>query len=113
MPVSQDCLKKAYHIYEAHEYAHAASRGALSRDKKAAEMYLTLINEELYAIAVSLSAETKMALNRDLVEARKLIYKGDKQAVLPLGRFIDKTKELMFEVAVTCECRQEGSNAKV
>ncbi|MBA7700286.1 hypothetical protein ES703_108997 [subsurface metagenome] len=108
MPVSQDCLEKAYHIYEVHEYAHAASREALSRDKKSAEMYLDLINQELYAVAVSLSAETKMELSRDLAEARKLIYQEDKQAVLPLGRFLDKTKELMFEVAVACECRKGG-----
>jgi len=108
MPVSQDCLKKAYHIYEAHEYAHAASREALSRDKRAAEMYLDLINQELFAVAVSLSPETKMELNRDLAEARKLIYQADKNAVFPLGHFLDKTKELMFEVAVACECRKGG-----
>jgi len=108
MPVSQECLEKAYHIYEAHECAHAASRGALSRDKKSAEMYLNLINQHLYAADVSLSPETKMELNRDLAEARKLIYQEDKQAVFPLGRFLDKTKELMFEVAVACECRKGG-----
>lgn len=108
MQVSQECLEKAYHIYEAHEYAHAASREALSRDKKAAEMYLDLINKELFAVAVSLSPETKMELNRDLAEARKLIYQADKNAVLSLGRFLDKTKELMFEVAVACECRKGG-----
>lgn len=106
MPVSQDCLKKAYHIYEAHECAHAASREALSRDKKSAEIYLNLINEHLYAAEASLSPKTKMELNNDLAEARKLIYKEDKNAVFALGRFLDKTKELMFEVAVTCECRK-------
>ena len=108
MPVSQDCLEKAYHIYEAHEYAHAASREAVSQDKRAAEMHLDLIDQELYAVAVSLSPETKMELNRDLAEARKLIYQADKNAVFPLGRFLDKTKELMFEVAVACECRKGG-----
>jgi len=108
MPVSQDCLKKAYHIYEAHEYAHAASREALSRDKRAAEMYLNLINQELSAVAVSLSTESKMELNHDLAEARKLIYQGDKHAVISLGNFLDKTKQLMFEVAVACECRKGG-----
>ena len=108
MPVSQDCLEKAYHIYEAHECAHAASREALNRDKKSAEMHLGLINEHLYAVATSLSPETKMELNHDLAEARKLIYQADKNAVFPLGRFLDKTKELMFEVAVACECRKGG-----
>ena len=108
MTVSQDCLEKAYHIYEAHEYAHAASREALSRNKRAAEMHLDLINQELYAVVASLPPETKMELSRDLAEARKLIYQEDKHAVLPLGRFLDKTKELMFEVAVACECQKGG-----
>ena len=108
MRVSQDCLEKAYHIYEAHEYAHAASGEAISQDKRAAEMHLDLINQELFAVAASLSPETKTELNRDLAEARKLIYKADKNAVFPLGHFLDKTKELMFEVAVACECRKGG-----
>ena len=108
MPVSQDCLEKAYHIYEAHEYAHAASREALSRDRQTAEMYLNLINQELDAVAVSLSPEIKMKLNHDIAEARQLIYQEDKQAVIPLGNFLDKTKQLMFEVAVACECRKGG-----
>ncbi len=56
----------------------------------------------------SSSPETKMELNLDLAEARKLISQDDKNAVFPLGRFLDKTKELMFEVAVDCECRKGG-----
>lgn len=106
MQVSQDCLEKAYHIYEAHERAHAASSEALRQNKQTAEMYLNLINEHLFAAADVLKPEIKMELGNDLAEARKLIYQRDKNAVIPIGRFLDKTKELMFEVAVTCECRK-------
>ena len=108
MSVRQDCLERAYTIYEAHECAHAASREVLSGDRKSAEMHLDLINQHLYDVASSLSTETKMKLNSDLAEARKLIYKADKHAVFPLDRFLDKTKVLMFEVAVACECPKGG-----
>jgi len=33
LPISKECLGKAYHVYEAHEYAHAASTSALKKTK--------------------------------------------------------------------------------
>ena len=101
-PISEKCLEQASHIYEAHEYGHWAAEAALRQDNEIAEKYLNLINEELYA--TELSVEAKMSLNGVLAESRKLIKEGSDQAAVSLEAFLEKTKRLMFEVAVECEC---------
>ena len=105
MTISNECLDKAYHIYEAHEYCHAASGAALKGDKKSADRYLNLMRYELEA--ADLSREVLEDLNKDMVEAARWIEQQNKEAVFPLGRFLDKTKELMFKEVVACECAKK------
>ena len=111
--ISERCKEKAYHIYEAHEYAHAASSSALKLDKASADRYLNLIRHELEA--ADLPREKLEELGQDLVDAAHWIKEKSIEAVYPLGRFLDKTKELMFQEVVDCECgeastRQWGGN---
>lgn len=101
-PLSKECAEAAYHVYEAHEYAHAASTAALKLDKESAERYLNLMRSELEA--ADLPKEKLEELGQYVVDAAYWIKEKNKEAVYPLGRFLDKTKELMFQVAVTCEC---------
>lgn len=98
--MSEGCLIKAYKIYDAHEYAHAALSLVARRTPEHAEDYLNLVNKELYK--ATLSVEDKMELNDYLSEARGHIRSRSPEAIAPLNRFLDKTKELMFEVAVEC-----------
>ena len=100
--ISKECLDKAYHVYEAHEYAHAASGSALKKDKKSADRYLTLMRQELEA--ADLTRETLEDLGKDIVEAAQWVEREKTEAVWALGRFLDKTKKLMFETVVACEC---------
>lgn len=100
--ISKRCLEKAYHIYEAHEYAHAASGSALKKDKESAERYLNLMRFELEV--ADLPRETLEDLGEDIVAAAQWVKQESTQAVVSLGRFLDKTKELMFQEVVECEC---------
>lgn len=102
MTISEECLDKAYHVYEAHEYAHAASTSALKKDKESADRYLTLMRQELEA--ADLPRETLEDLGKIIVEAAQWVKQENKEAVWVLGRFLDKTKELMFQTVVACEC---------
>ena len=104
MLISKECLEKAYHVYEAHEYAHAASTSALKKDKRSADRYLTLMRQELEA--ADLPREALEDLGKDIVEAAQWVEREKTEAVWALGRFLDKTKELMFETVITCECRK-------
>lgn len=101
-PLSEECAGAAYHVYEAHEYAHTASAAAIKLDKASAERYLNLMRSELEA--ADLPRENLEELGQDIVDAAHWIKEKNVEAVYPLGRFLDKTKELMFQVAVTCEC---------
>jgi len=103
--ISKQCLEKAYHVYEAHEYAHAASGSALKLDQESADRYLNLMRSELEA--ADLPIENLEELGQDIVDAAHWIKEKNKEAVHPLGRFLDKTKELMFQVIVDCECGGE------
>lgn len=100
--IRKECLEKGYHIYEAHEYAHAASGAAIKLDKETAERYLNLMRFELEA--ADLPREELEELGQVIVDAAHWIKEKNKEAVFPLGRFLDKTKKLMFEVVVDCEC---------
>ena len=100
--ISKRCLEKAYHIYEAHEYAHAASGAALKLDRGSAERYLNLMRHELFA--ADLPREKLEELGQDIVDAAHWIKEENKEAIYPLGRFLDKSKELMFQEVVACEC---------
>lgn len=102
--ISDKCFEQAYHIYEAHEYGHWAAEAAFAGKKELAEINLNLINEELYD--ANLNVEAKMELNGLLAEARKLVKAESQEAVLPLRKFLDRTKRLMFEVAVECACKE-------
>ena len=101
-PLSKECARPTYHVYEAHEYAHAASGAAVKLDKESAERYLNLMRSELEA--ADLPREKLEELGQDIVDAAHWIKEKNIEAVYPLGRFLDKTKELMFQVAVACEC---------
>jgi hypothetical protein len=101
-PLSKECSEVAYHVYEAHEYAHAASAAAIKLDRASAERYLNLMRSELEA--ADLPRGKLEELGQDIVDAAHWIKEKNIEAVYPLGRFLDKTKELMFQVAVTCEC---------
>ena len=48
----------------------------------------------------------KEDLGKDIVEAAQWVEREKTEAVWALGRFLDKTKELMFETVITCECRK-------
>lgn len=104
MTISKECLDQAYHVYEAHEYAHAASGAALKLDQESTERYLNLMRFELEA--ADLPREKLEELGQDIVDAAHWIKEGNKEAVFPLGRFLDKTKKLMFETIVACECEK-------
>jgi len=106
MTISKECLEKAYHIYEAHEYCHAASGAAIKGDEKSADRYLNLMRYELEA--ADLPRHVLENLNKDMVEAAGWIKQKNKEAVFPLGRFLDKTKELMFKEVVACECGKQS-----
>ncbi len=101
-PIRKDCREKAYHVYEAHEYTHAASRAALKSDTEGAERYINLARSELEA--AGLPRENLEVLGQDLVDAAKLVKEKDRRAVYPLGAVLDKTKELMFQAAIDCQC---------
>ena len=105
MTISKECLDQALHIYEAHEYAHAASSSALKKDKRSADRYLTLMRQELES--ADLPRETLEDLGKDIVEAAQWVEREKTEAVWALGRFLDKTKELMFETVVACECAKK------
>ena len=101
-PIRKECREKAYHVYEAHEYAHAASGAALHLDRESAERYINLVRSELEA--AGLPRENLEVLGQDLVDAAKLVKEKDKRAVFPLGAVLDETKELMFQAAIDCQC---------
>jgi len=102
MTISKKCLEQALHVYEAHEYAHAASGSALKKDKGSADRYLTLMRQELEA--ADLPRETLEVLGKDILEAAQWVKQEKTEAVWALGRFLDKTRDLMFETVVACEC---------
>ena len=108
MKISKKCLEQALHIYEAHEYAHAASGSALKKDKATTDRYLTLMRQELEV--ASLPRETLEELNEDIVEAAQWVKQEKTEAVWALGRFLDKTRDLMFETVVACECGDREGN---
>ena len=101
-PIRKDCREKAYHVYEAHEYTHAASKAALKSDTENAERYINLVRSELEA--AGLPRENMEVLGQSLVDAAKLVKEKDRMAVYPLGAVLDETKELMFQAAIDCQC---------
>ena len=109
--IRKECLDKAYHVYEAHEYAHAASSSAVKPDRKSAEMYLNLMRHELED--ADLPRKVLENLGEDIVEAARWIKEGNKEAVFPLGNFLDKTKVLMFQTVVDCECAEVKAIEKI
>lgn len=101
-PIRKECREKAYHVYEAHEYAHAASGAALHLDRESAERYINLVRSELEV--ADLPRENLEVLGQALADAAKLVKEKDKSAVFPLGAVLDETKELMFQAAIDCQC---------
>lgn len=107
--ISDKCGEQAFPVYEAHEGAHAASNASAENDAPTARMFLALVSEDL--ATAPLSPEEREEANKAIEEAKAELDREARYAVFPLGRLMDMTKEVMFRVAVECECgktKREG-----
>jgi len=104
LSISKECLEKATHIYEAHEYAHAASALLARQTPEEVKRYMGLLVSELNAVPAQIPPDVDNTVKEAL---RYIDDKKYREAIFSLGRFLDRTKDLMFEVAVTCECKKE------
>ncbi len=111
----EECANLAYPLYEAHEFAHSASKAMVDRNWDDVEMYLRLVEHELSKVDFSILGTSVVhnpggSLKVQLQESKKYSAKRDwRGAVIMIGDFIDLSKEAMFGLGCTCEKRQAPS----